>query len=272
MVFSKLSFVAVAFGVVLSLLAVPSAGHAGPVGDFLFPTVVSPAPTAVQQVSWMPAVGNPAACNPCQPQVSMVPETKRRWTYSRIPKTSFQPVTTCDPCTGCPVTSYRPQTTYSLLPWLHRQSYTIYKPAAAPLMTYNASYNPCCDPCGGVSSSNYISGTSGCSTCSSSTTSSLGSSTRRPDPGYSQRTYATEPESSQGNGSDLTPKPEKGPKSISTEVPELNSARGRTAVRPIQPAAGVRTVSWELSAAPGSPSQPASKPKLDVSGWHAVTD
>ena len=297
MIFSKPSSVAVAFGVMLSLLAVPSAGQAGPF-DCLFPSpIVNPAPcpatftpTTVQRVSWMPAIANPAVCDPCAPQVTLAPETKRRWTYSRIPKTTFKPVTTCDPCTGCPVTSYRPETSYSLLPWLRRESYTIYKPVSTPL----ASYNPCvtnvCNSCGGGVSSGYASGTSGCSTCAPGATlsgsiSSPGTSMRlQSDPGYpSGKTYSDEPESSQQDdypsrqgertGGDIQPRPDSAiPKNTSTEVPELNGPRGRTAVRPIQPTAQVRTVSWELGAAPASPSRPASKPKLDVSGWHAVTD
>ena len=294
MIFSKPSSVAVAFGVMLSLLAVPSAGQAGPF-DCLFPSsMVNPAPspvtfgpTTVQRVSWMPVVGNPAVCDPCGQQVRLAPETKRRWTYSRIPKTTYKPVTTCDPCTGCPVTSYRPETTYSLLPWLRRETYTTYKPVSTPL----ASYNPCatnaCNPCGGGVSSGY---TSGCSTCApaatlSGTISSPGTSMQpRLDPGYTpQKTFGNEAESGhrdnypstpgQGTDGGIQPKPDNAiPKNTSTGLPELNGPRGRTAVRPIQPPARVRTVSWELDAAPASPSRPAPKPKLDVSGWHAVTN
>ena len=296
MIFSKPSSVAVAFGVVLlSLLAVPSAGHAGPF-DCLFPSpVVNPAPgpatfgpTAVQRVSWMPAVGDLYG-----QQVTLVPETKRRWTYSRIPNTTFKPVTTCDPCTGCPVTTYRPETTYSLLPWLHPQTYTIYKPVSTPLASYNPCVQTTCNPCGGGVSYNYASGTSGCSTCAPRATPSgtVSSIQPQPDPGYlSRKPVAEESESGQrdkypstqeqgsstqerGTGSDIQPNPDNAnPKNTSTELPELNGPRGRTAARPIQPPDQVRAVSWELSAAPASPSQPASKPKLDVSGWHAVTD
>jgi hypothetical protein len=295
MIFSKPSYVAVAFGVMLSLLVVPSVGQAGPF-DCLFPSyTVNPAPnpvtfapTTVQRVSWMPVVGNQAFCDPCaQQQVALVPETKRRWTYSRIPKTTFKPVTTCDPCTGCPITTYRPATTYSLLPWLRRETYTTYRQMSTPL----ASYNPCaanicspcvtstCNPCGGGVSYSYASGTSGCSTCVSGATLS---GQPQLDPAYTTPKTFHETESGrrdnypsgqgQGTDGDIRPKPDVIPKNTSTELPELNGPQGRTAVRPIQQPAQVRTVSWELDAAPASPSQPASKPKLDVSGWHAVTD
>jgi len=286
MIHSKLSSVAVTFGVMLSLLAVPSAGRAGPF-DCLFPSSNTSPPMAVQQVSWMPVVGNP--CDPCAQQVTMVPEKKHRWTYSRIPKTTYKPVTTCDPCTGCPVTTYRPETKYSLLPWPHRESYTIYKPVSVPLTSYNPCAVSTCDPCGGGFSSSYISGSLGCSTCATGSTlsgtigSPAGSAQRRDDPGYSsQKTFSDEPESSprndypssqgQGTDGDIRPIPDNVPRDTSAELPELDIPRGRTAARPVLPPAQVRAVSWELSAADASPYQPASKPELDVSGWHAVTD
>ncbi len=269
MTFSRPSFAAVSFAVMLSLLAVPSAVQAGPF-DCLFPSpTVSPAPTqtvfmpnTVQRVSYMPT-----ACNPCAPQVSYVPETKRRWTYSRIPKTTYKPVTTCDPCTGCPVTTYRPITTHSLLPWLHRKSYTVYKQVAAPM----ASYNPCatnsCNPCGGGSAV-YSSGTtSGCSTCAPPATlsGSIGSpSPSDGDPYYQKKTFKGDPQ----------PKPDNSipNQETSTEMPELPVSRDRMAARPIELPADVRAVSWELDAAPASPAKPAPKRKLDVSGWRAVID
>ena len=286
MIFSKRSSVAVAFGLMLSFSAVPSVGQAGPFDCFFPAPVVCPAPTTVQRISWMPVVGNPAFCDPCGQQATMVPETKRRWTYSRIPKTTFKPVTTCDPCTGCPVTAYRPATTYSLLPWLHREDYTVFNRVSTPLASCNPCATTACNPCGGGSTFGYAGGTSGCSTCATgSTLSGAGSSMQsRSDPGYtSQKTFPDEPESSrqnnypsmqgEGTGTDRQPEPDNAiPKSTSTELPELNGPRGRTAALPIEPLGQVRAVSWELSAAPASPSQPALKPKLDVSGWHAVTD
>ena len=277
MIISRPSFVAVSLGVMLSLLAVPSAGYAGPFDCLFPPATVNPAlsstayiPTTVQRVSWMPTTVNPAVCNPCGQQVTYVPETKRRWTYSRIPKTTFKPVATCDPCTGCPVTTYQPVTTYSLLPWLRRESYTVFKQAAVPM----ASYNPCvtnpCDPCGGGGSAVYTQGTSGCATCATgaSLSGTIGSaSPSNGDSYYSgkKKTFVEEPQ----------PKPDNSipSKETSTEMPELSVPRERMAVRPISPVESeVRTVSWDLGAAPASPSKPAPKRRLDVSGWRAVID
>ena len=47
----------------------------------------------------------PTACNPCAQQVcNYMPQTCYRTVYSQVPVTAYQPVTTCDPCTGCPRT------------------------------------------------------------------------------------------------------------------------------------------------------------------------
>jgi hypothetical protein len=297
MIFSRPSSLAVAFGVMLSLLAVPSAGHAG-LFDCFRPaaTPVAPPttylPTTVQRVSWMPTVGNAAACNPCAPQVTVAAETRRRWTYSRIPTTTYKPVTTTDPCTGCSVTSYRPETRYSFLPWPRRESYTVYSPVAMPVASYSSPATNTCNPCGSVVSSNYISaGSSGCSTCATGTSvsgtiisagssigSSAGSSVRvQSDSYYPEKTFKENQGSSDQNGGNLKPQLDNtipnttSPKPTSTKLPEP-SPRGRTAARPIQPITEVRTASWELEAAPASPSRPTSRPKLDFSGWQAASD
>ena len=107
---------------------------------------------------------------------------------------------------------------------------------------------------------------------------------RQPDPGYSsQKTYLDEPDSGGQDGypanqeerddGDIRPRIDNEiPKNTSSEPLELNGPRGRTAVRPVRPLAQVRAVSWELSSASATPVKPAEQPKLDVSGWHAVTD
>ena len=161
------------------------------------PTTYAP-PYQAQRVAYMPTCD---PCNPCAavPQVNYVPETRYRWRYSRIERTEYQPVAAADPCTGCPVTTYRPVTTKSLLPWLHREAYTTYKAVpyggATPVsymqpVTYSAgscdpcgtTCNPCatgCSPCGtscgpcGVGSTMAapaLGSSSGCSTCAPSTT------------------------------------------------------------------------------------------------------
>ena len=169
-------------------------------------------PYQAQRVAYMPTCD---PCNPCAavPQVNYFPEVKYRWTYSRIDRTEYEPVAAADPCTGCPVTSYRPVTKKSLLPWLHREAYTTYRavpyggatPVSYMQPTYQPSYcNPCgttCDPCGSSCSSCVggssmaapsLSSSSGCSTCVPSTTTY--------DSGYSSSSQSTY----QG-GSDWTP-------------------------------------------------------------------
>ncbi len=144
-------------------------------------------------------------CNPCAaPQVNYVPEVKYRWKYSRIERTEYQPVAAADPCTGCPVTTFRPVTSKSLLPWLHREAYTTYKavpyggatPVSYMQPTYQPGYcNPCattcdpCDPCGGSMAAPALGTSSGCSTCVSGMTTYSDSST---DPGYSGQTFSSE--------------------------------------------------------------------------------
>ena len=74
-----------------------------------------------------------------QQQVSYVPQTCYRTVYTQVPVTTMRPVTTTDPCTGCPVTCMRPETTYCQ------------KAQVVPYTTYrqvvtNVPVNPCCAP------------------------------------------------------------------------------------------------------------------------------
>ncbi len=187
---------------VLTAVAVfsPSACQAGLFDCFSSSSAPAPtsyAPPSPYQVQ-MPTC-NP--CNPCAaPQVNYVPEVKYRWKYSRIARTEYQPIASADPCSGCPVTSYRPVTKKSMLPWLHREAYTTYKAVpyggATPVNYMQPSYqsgccNPCgttCDPCGGSSSMAAPSLNSGCSTCVAG----------NPDSGYPEQTF-------QSGGSDWGP-------------------------------------------------------------------
>lgn len=150
-------------------------------------------PYQAQRVAYMPT------CDPCNacatPQMNYVPETKYRWTYSRIERTEYQPVASADPCTGCPVTSYRPVTKKSLLPWLHREAYTTYKAVpyggVAPVSYMQPScQSGGCGPCSSCTSSgsacSSCSGapslsSGGCSTCAGGSTTFYDGSS---DPGY----------------------------------------------------------------------------------------
>jgi hypothetical protein len=194
--------------VIAAALFFPSACQAG-LFDCFSPSAPAPLtyapPYQAQYTAYMP---NCDPCNPCAaPQVSYVPEVKYRWKYSRIERTEYQPVASADPCTGCPVTSYRPVTKKSLLPWLHREAYTTYRPmpygGATPVSYMQSSYqpsyqpsygNPCdpcgftCDPCGGTSMA-APSLSSGCSSCTSGTT--VYTDNGSMDPGYSSPSQTT---------------------------------------------------------------------------------
>jgi hypothetical protein len=177
-------------------------------------------PYEAQRVAYMPT------CDPCSsyaaPQVNYVPEVKYRWTYSRIARTEYQPVAAADPCSGCPVTSYRPVTTKSLLPWLHREAYTTYKPvpygAAMPVSYMQPSYqasacNPCastCDPCGGSMAAPSLN--SGCTSCVAGTS----------DPGYPEQTFTSgegQWAPAEDSGTQLRNKPIPDPETQKTDDP-----------------------------------------------------
>lgn len=58
--------------------------------------------------------------------VNYVPYTAYRTCYKRVPVTTYRPVTTSDPCTGCTVTCMKPCTTYTYQQ--QRVPYTTYRP------------------------------------------------------------------------------------------------------------------------------------------------
>ena len=217
----------------VALLA-PSLCQAGMFDCFRY-TPPTPAPSMTYappyqpQVSYMPTAGacDPCnTCNPCNPcaapATTYVPETRYRWRCSRINRTEYQPVASYDPCSGCPTTTFKPVTKKSLLPWLHREAYTTYKavPAGGQVMSVGymqptcnpcaTTCNPCgisCDPCGttcgptGCGPSGCYGGmsapslSSGCSTCTTGSSSSS-------DPGYtsSGQTYADQPTEDPNSG------------------------------------------------------------------------
>lgn len=96
----------------------------------------------------------PAPCPapaPCAQQVcSMVPQTCYRTVYRQVPVTTYRPVTTCDPCTGCPRTVMQPCT--SVTYQAQRVPVTTYKQVCRMVPTA-----PACPTCQ----------TPGCSTCPS---------------------------------------------------------------------------------------------------------
>ena len=222
---------------VMAALLVPSACQAGLFDCFSPPAapVTYAPPYQAQYTAYMPTCD---PCNPCAaPQASYVPEVRYRWRYSRIERTEYQPVASADPCTGCPVTSYRPIVKKSLLPWLHREAYTTYQPVpyggATPVSYMQPTYqpsscNPCdpcgctCDPCGGASMA-APSLSSGCSSCASGTAAYSQSSSA--DPGYSspgQTTFQSDWAPVETGSSQRTLKPEADP-TVESPSPETTN-------------------------------------------------
>ncbi len=290
--------------IALVLAAVPLAGS--PVQAGLFDGLCSwwqppaaaplaPAPTyTVQRVAYMP-VTTVAYSVPTAQTCYYQPETRYRWVYSRIPRTSYRPVASVDPCTGTVTTTYRPVTQLSLLPWLHREPYTTYRYTCTP--SYASCYTPACsstticDPCSSCGTSVIGSSGSACSSCAPSVT----TTTPSPAPGGTApslqnnynppSTFRSEPS---GTQSQQRFKPETQPEPGNTEkntsMPRLRliPPTEQTAARPLQMAGRpaivpyVKPIPWNAPAARAtsyqapSPVPASTQPELDVSGWHSV--
>jgi hypothetical protein len=88
-----------------------------------------------------PACPAPACPAPVAQQVNYVPQTCYRTVYRPVAVTSYRPITTADPCTGCPVTSLSPVTTYVQRPVV--VPYTTYRPVVTTVLLPTAPACPC---------------------------------------------------------------------------------------------------------------------------------
>lgn len=102
-------------------------------------------------------------CNACAPQVAnYVPQTCYRTQWVAVPTTTMRPVTSYDPCTGCPVTCLRPMVSY------------VQRPRLIPYNSYRIVYsNPAGSGCCGQSTASYYApggyqAAGGCSNCAAS--------------------------------------------------------------------------------------------------------
>ena len=141
--------------------------QAGPLLDWLFP-----GRTANYRTTYYPFAVTPApqcgdACNPCQPQVCQrpvvqyMPQTFYRTTWARVPVTTYRPVVSADPCTGCRTTVMRPCTSYT---WQARRvPYTTYRPV---YRSVTAQRPVCSFPGVGTTTFRPVV-SSGCSSCNS---------------------------------------------------------------------------------------------------------
>lgn len=114
------------------------------------------------------------ACSPCQQVCNYVPQTCYRTVYSQVPVTCYHPVTTCDPCTGCPRTCMRPVTTY------------VCRPQVVPFTTYRPVYSSMCStsPCATGSCGTTVSYAPGISYAPASGCSSCGTGSSYLTPSY----------------------------------------------------------------------------------------
>jgi len=313
MSYSKLRVGVVACGLAAALLLAPSPSEGG-LCDWLFPAA-SPAPVATtyappytaQRVSLMPVVSTSySACSPCSYTACSpcsytacspvgqtcyyAPQTAYRWSYSRVERTSYRPVTALDPCTGCPTTTYQAVTRRSLLPWLHRKPVTTYQMVCSPTCATTVCSpvcstvcGPTCSSCCGVPSiSGSVIGSSVGSSCPSgcvpaTTIPGSGSSAPRLDPGYvpPSGTFKTEQgtgtsgasaEGTRGATSRYQPSSDLQRTPSTTEPPALIHPDNRTAAKPIHHYATYRQVT-EVPAAGAAPAS-----TLDVGGWRASRD
>jgi hypothetical protein len=237
-------------------------------------------PYAVRRITYMPVFTPVSAMSaPVGQTCYYAPQTRYRWSYSRMSYTTYRPVTAVDPCTGCATTAYQPVTKKTLLPWLHRKPYTAYRltcynnacaPGCAPV-----SYSGCptlCDPCGVPGTFQTVTGSScpaGCAPITTVTSPSY-------DPGYStSQTFKTErpveSDQSAEQGAEelelLKPAPDPGSSGpASLQRLRLIQPDSQTASRPVQYATYNRPTARATST-PGN-----SRASLDVSGWRAWRD
>lgn len=203
------------------------------------------------------------ACTSCVPQtVRYVPQTCYRTVYRAVPVTSCGAFTGCDPCTGCPVTYYRPVTTWT------------YRAALIPYTTYRLVYSnpcsPCVSPTSGSSFFPSVGTTLGASgaCCAPSASGATGTITVPGSTGGQVPETRLAPETFKGGSepSSESVEPTPDPNMSSAPGPDLTDPSSRTTFRPVRPA-----VRFQLIA---SPSEPAAerRPKLDDGGWRAARD
>ena len=108
------------------------------------PVVCPPQPT--NSWSWLGSCfGGRSSPSPAVvPSINPIPQTYYRTTWKRVPVTSFRPVTSADPITGCPVTVMKPCTTYT---WqADRRECNFFDRLLGRCSRAPAATQPCCVP------------------------------------------------------------------------------------------------------------------------------
>jgi hypothetical protein len=284
MLYQRLRGAVIACAVAAMLLSVPAQSNA--CCDWLFggwgaqTTYRAPYYAPTYAPSYAPAY-SASTCTSCAPQTvsyvpqtaSYVPQTYYRTVYRPVPVTAYAAFSSCDPYTGCPVTYYRPVTTWS------------YQAAYMPYTTYRIVYSDACSPCASSSACSPcgpgVVGTvgAGSACCGQGTATNGGVGTVTVPPADSSgaanggqtpagqpvpnklKTYKEEPEPSGGT---IEPKPD--PNTSSSPGPNLTDPGSHTALRPT---AGVGR--YHLIA---SPEKPAAERHTgsDAGGWRVSRD
>ena len=209
------------------------------------------------------------ACTSCVPQtVRYVPQTSYRTVYRPVPVTSYAAQTCSDPCTGCPVTYYRPVTS-----WAYQAAYvpyTTYRLVYSNPYSPSVSYDPCLS-CGPSVGTTFETG-GACCPPSASGAADIGTvppsgsldSTNGQAPGGKPPPETFKQEGSKAAEESMKPVPD--PKTSSIPGPDLTDPASRTTFRPARQAVRYRLIA--------SPPKPVTgyQPKLDDGGWRAARD
>jgi hypothetical protein len=291
MLYQRLRGVVIACGVAAMLLSAPAESNA--CCDWLFggwgaqttyrapyfaptyaPAYSAPACSSCAPQSYAPAYST-SACTSCAPQtVRYVPQTYYRTVYRQVPVTTYGAFSGCDPCTGCPVTYYRPVTSWA------------YQAALMPYATYRIVYSDAYSPCvsssgcfsdGCVSSAPSVGSASavGGACCGQGTTTNgtVGAGTVPPSDSSGaangqapagKAAPETFKKGSEPSGGSIEPKPD--PNTTSNPGPNLTDPGSHTAFRPMGQAGRYRLIA--------SPEEPAAdrRPQTDAGGWRVSRD
>ena len=266
----------VACAVAASMLATPSNANAF---CCLFDWCCKPRATTFAAV--------PAPAPAFQQQVSYVPQTCYRTVYTNVPVTTMRPVTTTDPCTGCPVTCMRPETTYVQRPQV--VPYTQYRPVVTQVPV-----NPCPPP----AATYYQPAQAAPNCCAPATTStivtpgpttngvlappgtSIGPPTQQPSLPQGTTTPPTTFQSLQSSAAPRTFAPDPSMKPLQetsqgstvapSNAPRLLDPNDRTTMRPMPRPWAISPAVLNVTGSTMNTSAQQPAPAVDSDGWHAA--
>ncbi len=251
---------------------------------------------------YAPAAVMPA-CNTC----NYAPQVTYRSVFTSVPVTTYRPITTVNPCTGCPTTVVQPVTTYRMQPSL--VPVTTYRPVAACCYAPSCPTGGCGAPacatgaCGSaapIASSYYapsypvVQASPGCSTC----TGGAGANTYVPSapatlgapgtvvPSLPQNTPVPLPDSSSSISTPPTYRPNTaadtqpvvrpipdngGARNSNTIVPRMTDPQDRQTARPREDRMTARPIinNWTYQPASLRVALPADAP-AEEGNWHAA--